>query len=355
MRRLTPAALTLVMFGVIGLLVAAYVAKNLLARDEPVPQATTRNVPMAIADIPQGAVITENHLGMGPYPIERLDRDMLLVNRVIVGRVAKETIKAASPIRANQLYQPGELPSLSDKVGPGMRAVSVEVANTGAMVDGLVKPGEYVDVLFTYGGASSDMDDRFQGGLTMRLFEGVKLIAMNRNMQQGRIDRSANHVTLELSKVQSNIIVLAKDRGSLTLTYNPTGAGDGGLALSNEERVTLYDILGLKPEVPEPEPFMTEIFRGTGMDTLYYNDRGRRVTGNSRRNGFNYRQFMGAPDAAPGRGGRSGGSNMVLPPSQSPAPSGTSAPSVQNNIPEDFPAPALRRAPTASRPLPMNN
>lgn len=358
MRRLTPAALTLVMFGVVGLLVAAYVAKNLLAREEVAAQPTTRNVPMAVADIPAGTVITANHLGMGPYPIERLDRDMLLVNRVIEGRVAKEEIKAAQPIRANQLYQPGELPSLRDKVGADKRAVTVEVASSGALVDGLVKPGEYVDVLFTYAGNSSG--DQFQGGLTMRLFEGVKVIAFNRNLQQSRIDRSGNHVTLELSGPQANIITLAKTRGTLTLTYNPNGAGDGGLALSNEERVTLYEILGLKPQEPEPEPFMTEIFRGNGRDTLYFNDKGRRVDGpaNVRPRGFDYRRFMGLPGDVDDV---NGGGGFQLPPTNAPVDGSTTgtSPSVQNQAPAPpgggGESPAMRRAPTASRMTPMNN
>lgn len=359
MRRLTPALLTLIMFGVVGLLVAAYVAKNLLAREETVAQPTTRNVPMAIADIPIGTMITENHLGQGPYPIDRLNRDMLLVNRVIVGRVAKVDIKAAQPIQANQLYQPGELPSLADMIGPGMRAVSVEVGNTGAMVDGMVKPKEFVDVLFSYN-ASTD-DDRFQGGLTMRLFEGVKVIAVNRSYQQVRLDRSGNHVTLELTEPQANILVLAKDRGTITLTFNPKGAGTGGLALTNTERVTLYEILGLKPADPEPEPFMSEIWRGQGVDTQYFDDKGRRFNGrvnNGRRWGFDYKQFFGVPND-PDYINR-GMDNLRLPPSNpNSAPSapatGAPAPTVQNhNMPQPQDR-SNRRAPTALRDLPMNN
>lgn len=352
MRRLTPAALTMLMFGVVGLLVVAYVAKNLLARETPPPRETTRNIPMPIADIPAGTLITENHLGLGPYPLERLDRDMLLVNRVITGRVAKEEIKAAQPIRANQLYQPGELPSLSDRVGAGMRAVTVDVGNSGALVDGLVKPGEYVDVLFTYN-ANAD-SDQFQGGLTMRLFEGVKVVAFNRSLQQSRIDRSANHVTLELSQSQANIITLAKDRGVLTLTYNPSGAGNGGLALSSDERVTLYEILGLTPAEPDPEPFSSEIFRGAARDQLYFSERGRRLEGYipPGRQGFNYRRYMGAPDAGSDRGA---GPRMTLPPANR-APASGGAPSVQlppNATPQLEMVP--RRDPTALQRVPMNN
>src|SRR5688572_20704762 len=108
------------MFGVIGLLVAAYVAKSLLAVEEPAPVVATRNVPMPVADIQPGTLITETHVGQGPMLVSELRSDMLLNNRVIVGRVAKELLKAATPMRAGQLYEPGARPEL--EIEAGMRA-----------------------------------------------------------------------------------------------------------------------------------------------------------------------------------------------------------------------------------------
>lgn len=264
------------MFGVVGLLVMGYVAKNLLAVQEKPPVIQLRDLPMAVADIAPGTIITESHLGMGKYERSKLTSDMLLANRVIIGRVAKTPIKAAEPIKANSLYQPGELPPL--EVGEGMRAVSIEVGDGVAMVDGMIKPGDHVDILFTaQSGGAGVADNTFQGGLTMRLFEGVKILAINRNYTQSRVDRSSNHVTLELTEPQANIVVLARDRGKLTLTFNPNGKGDGGLALSNAERVTLYEILGLKKQDPAKEPFQTEIYRGGGRAIHTFDERGRHL------------------------------------------------------------------------------
>jgi len=333
-KRLTPAALTLIMFGVVGLLVAAYVAKNLLAVDNRPAPPPSRNIPMAVADIEPGTVITENHLGQGPYPVDQLERDTLLVNRVVVGRVAKEKIPAAQPIRANQLYKPGELPPL--EVPAGKRAVAVDIGESVSMVDGLIKPGEYVDVLFTYRGSTGG-DDDFQGGVTLRLFEGVRLIAINRNTTQGRIERGGNRVTLELTEPQANVIVLAKDRGSLTLTYNPKGPGNGGLALTNAERVTLYEILGLKPKAPDPEPFLTESFRGVNRSVFLFNAQGRRIENYTPpANDRNRMVLPDAPNAAP-----------------TPAPSDfynpPAAPDIERAVPAPPGAPQVRPAPTASR------
>lgn len=357
------------MFGVVGVLVAAYVVKNALARTEGPPPITSRNIPMAIADIAAGTVVTENHLGQGPYPSDKLERDMLLVNRVIVGRVAKDAIKAAQPIRANQLYQPGEQAPLD--LAEGMRAVSVSVGESTSMVDGLIKPGQYVDVLFTYQ-ASGNADDRFQGGLTMKLFDGVKILAINRSITQGRVDRQSNHVTLELTEGQSNVIVLAKDRGQLTLTYNPNGKGSGGLALNNADRVTLYEILGLQRPEPGKEPFMTESYRGSGRGTLLFSDKGRRLdgwgNGTYGRAGFDYKSYFGAPqsDYSGSSSGRysddyrlpSGGGSSA-PAAPAPSNNGNSgnlnAPSVEHSVPAPMDTPGSRPAPTAARLIPIPN
>ena len=347
------------MFGIVGLLVLGYVGKSLLARQEKPVAPALRDMPMAIADIAPGTLVTEGHLGMGKYQRELLKSNMLLANRVIVGRVAKTPIKAAEPIRSDQLYQPGELPPL--EVADGMRAVSVEVGDGVAMVDGMIKPGQYVDILFTaQGGGAGVNDATFQGGLTMRLFEGVKILAINRNFTQSRVDRGNNHVTLELTEAQTNIVVLARDRGKLTLTYNPSNkVGDGGLALSNAERVTLYEILGLKKQDPAKDPFQTEIYRGNGRTTNQFDEKGRFLSGGSGAGGN-----LGVP-----AGGVNGGGQYVLP------NDATNNGAPQNNGRNNAPTPSINqpsqpqqqqqgqpnnnpgapRVPTASLPLPLQN
>jgi pilus assembly protein CpaB len=268
-KRLTPASLTLMMFGVVALLIVAYVAKNLLAAEAPPAQPTEELLPMAIADIPAGTRLTEAHVGRGPYPRQRLEPDMLRTTRVIENRYTRRPIRAGQPIRANDLLAPGELPAL--RVAEGMRAISVEVGDSTAMVDGMLQAGDFVDVLFTFKGGN---DETYRGGVTLRLFEGVRVLVVNRGASSSRGDRGGNHVTLELTEPQANVLTLAHDRGAITLTYNPNGRGAGGLAVDGTERVTLYDILGLKPAT---EPFLTEIFRGSGRSTNRFNEQGRLI------------------------------------------------------------------------------
>ena len=336
--------LTLAMFGILGLLVVGYVAKNLLAVQVKKVVPAMRDVPMAITDISPGTILTAEHLGLGKMQVDQLTREMLLTNRVIVGRAVKSPLKAAEPIKANQLYQPGEMPKL--ELSPGMRAVTVQVTDAAAMVDGMVKPGDHVDVLFTaMSGGAGASDASFQGGLVMRLFEGVKILVINRNMTRGTVDRGNNHVTLELTEPQANAVVLAHDKGKLTLTYNPNGKGNGGLALTNAERTTFYEILGMTRADKPKDPMVTEIYRGPARSTLVWDASGRYVGTRVDSTQTNATPQYVLPPAA----GSVPGDKPTADPAATPAPT-TSLPASPQDNPNQ-----PRPVPTAARPQdPLN-
>lgn len=270
--RFTPFLLTLIMLGLVGLLVVGYVAKRMLATEEVVVEDTRDLIPMALTDLEPGTVITSAHIGLGPIAQSKLDREVLRNDRVVVGRVVRNPITRAQPIRTSDLYAVGERPPL--ELSPGMRAVSVGLGDGTALVDGLVTPGQYVDVLFTPSGVAND-----RGGLVMSLFKGVKVLAINRSQTNTPSVAGTNNVTLELTPEQTNILVLARGKGDLNLTYNPNGLGDGGVAVANENRAYLDEVLGLvAPEEPAP-PFVTEIYTGGGVRTNAFNANGQRAAG----------------------------------------------------------------------------
>lgn len=267
MKRLTPAFVTLLMLVVVGLLIGAYVVKTLMASEEPPAVPETRLIPMPTSDLEPGTLITDAHIGQAPVSRESLTPDTLISTRVVVGRVVKEKLKAAQPIRSNQLYQPGERPPLD--VPADMRAITVVMGDSGSVVDGLIRPSQYVDVHLT---PSNTSDPRLRGGTTMTLFKGVKVLAINRSIATANVDRGGNSVTLELTPEQANIVILADTAGSLTMSYNPNGKGTGGVSISDADRATLEEILSLKP-MPEPTPpFRTEQFRGGRRAVNTYRD-----------------------------------------------------------------------------------
>ncbi|WP_437186185.1 Flp pilus assembly protein CpaB [Planctomicrobium sp. SH668] len=325
MRRLSPAFLTIAMLGVVGLLVVLYVGKKLLARDVAPPSNPSVNVPMALTDLEPGTRITDAHLATGPTSRADLGRDVVLTSRALVGRVVKNKITGAQPISSADLYPPGQNAPLI--IEPGNVAATVAIDSPFAATR-----GQFVDVHFT---PSADPDQEETGGTIMTLFRGVKILEISGSAA----NRNATNVTLELSREQSNIILLAKDRGSLNLVYAPEGRGSGVVGVSDEDRATLYEILGYKkkPEVPEVPPFQTELFQGTGGRDIHYFRDGRRIGDGGYGGGTgNGDGTSGQPNLPPVRRGNlngyNGARNQDSSPSASNAAPVTRRPSAIPNV-----------------------
>jgi pilus assembly protein CpaB len=262
-KRLTPATLFMLMLIGVGGLVAAYAGKKLFARQEVVEAPQLDLMPVPVADLPPGTVITAAHLGQARIKRERLIPESVRSERILIGRVVRNTLKRAEPINTGDLYSPGEGPPLD--IAPGMRAVSIDFQDASAKVDGLIRAGQYVDVHFT----PSSNPDPVKGPFTMTLFKGVKILAMGSG--NSRSQRSST-VTLELTPEQANIILLAKDKGQLQLTYTPEGKGNGGVAIADADRATLSEILGLSEAKKEAPPHTIEMYWGTGRSTVHFRD-----------------------------------------------------------------------------------
>ena len=268
MKRLTPAFVTFLMLIAFAALVGAYIVKTLGAKEEPATIVETRLIPMPIADLEPGTLINEAHLGQAPVPSDALTPDTLISERVILGRVVKEKLNSAQPIRSDQLYQPGERPPI--EVANDRRAVTVTMG-ARSVADGLIRAGQYVDVHLT---PDPSRDPRLQGGTTMTLVKGVKVLAIHRPESASSRGREDFAVTLELSPEQANTVILAGTAGELTVSYNPAGEGNDSVKIGDSDRATLEEILNLKP-LPEPaRPFETEQYRaGSRTVSTFREDR----------------------------------------------------------------------------------
>ena len=205
-----------------------------------------------------------------------------------------------------------------------MRALAVQIAGSQSLVSGLIKPGDRVDVLFTPDSASDA--NRLKGGLTMTLFKGVKMLAINGKQYQWRIDTDKNNVTLELTPEQANIVVLAEKKGNLTLTSNPHSNGTSEVTLRDKDKAFLDEILGLEPEKkPEPKedkpPYISQHFKGGSGFEVQFRD-GQRVMNDN----YNSRSALPRDDrAAPDNGQPAAPANPANPgvrrePNRSPKP-----------------------------------
>jgi len=277
MKRLTPAAVTLITFVVAGLLVTVYFAKLLRAEEAPArlvqpDQATPsefREIPMALGALEPGTLVTPAHLGTGRVKANSIEPETLLTERGLVGRITKEKIEAGRPIRSGQLYQAGERPPLA--VASGMRAVSLSFSHGAALVGGLLRPGQAVDVHLTPR-LDDPSDSRFRGGLTMTLLAGVRVLAVDGPTAGG----DSNTVTLELTPEQANKLILAREKGAIALSFNPDGPAAGQPEGTSQPRATMEEILDFKTSQPSVErrasdrPFTSQTYKGSARTMLEF-------------------------------------------------------------------------------------
>jgi Flp pilus assembly protein CpaB len=258
--KLTPWMLTVSAFGIISLLAVGFLLKKLWAAEVvEAPKSDSRVLPMALQDLQPGVTITRSHVGNGPWSRgtgEPLAPDTILSVDNVIGRIVKEPIKGATPLRGSMFYAPGDLPD--QKVAEGKRAVAIRVSETTATLLQKMKPEQYVDVQLTVdnvnaaggrrslsnsGTASSSGDT----SMTLTLFKGVKLVSLNRSTSNSSSANDSQNVTLELDEAQARIALLAQQKGEIDLIYNPNGPGTGGIEIKTEnDRVTLRELLGLK-------------------------------------------------------------------------------------------------------------
>jgi pilus assembly protein CpaB len=234
-------------------------------------------LPMAITEIEPGTVITRAHVGNGRAKAgETLPEDTFLSLDGVIGRIAREKITSAVPLRGSMFYAPGDFPSL--KVSPGMQAVVVKVSETTAVLSQKMKPEQHVDVLLTVdnlgagdmtrlqstgGSVGGDSISSTSTAMTATLFKGVKILSINRGYTATALQGGdAHNVTLELDEEQTRIISLAQRKGEIDLVYNEGGEEGNGIEInpSEKDRITLKEILGLKDPAPKEKPFKTELW-----------------------------------------------------------------------------------------------
>jgi len=322
--KLTPWLLTLVAFAVICLMAVTFFFKKLWATEVvQAPPIPARTMPMAITEIQPGTVITMKHIGSGPVGADaKLAPDSIISLQSLVGRIAKSQIPAAVPLQGSMFYAIGDYPSL--EIQDGMRAVPISIDDPTSVLSGMIKPGQFVDVYMTTdagGGnqlqSAGGSDAANRKGMTVTLFKGAKVVAFSRNVTGGGSNQT---VTLELDEDEARIMLLAQQKGRIALTYNPTGSGTGGINIKTEnDRVTVEQLLGLTEEPKAKKPFKTEQYHGAGRTSSYWRD-GERVDyqGSSGDSGGTPLQSAGGwqTDAAPAN-------SNDLTQKQQPAVSGT--------------------------------
>ncbi len=272
-RRITPATVTIIVgFGFV-LLACAYLVKAAWRR-QPTGPRVIRDVMIAIRDFPADYVLRREDIGVADLPAHLVPDGTIMERDELVGRRTRVPVKAFQPLSADLFYPPGGGPTLSEKLKPGYRAVTVRAQDADGLL-ALVRPGDRVDVLLTV--PPNRVVPELQGGATLTLIQDVEVLAVDEHIDRlipAADGLSFRTVTGAVTPEQANLLTLAKEHGRLQIVMRSPEDQRG----PPPSRATLYKLLGIKPPEPEeptepaeqPKRFVAEIYRGSGRTRLEF-------------------------------------------------------------------------------------
>ena len=238
--------------GVICGLVAAVLVFVIVAQSNDEGDGT-RSVVVAKLDIPAQSRLVADMLEVKTLPADEIGSEAFTARSQVVDRITGVAIAAGEQILPTMVSnKAGE--SLTFKISPGKRAVSIEVKEA-VTAGGNVQPGDTVDVvgIFSLG---QDVDIAsvlavFAPGaepvvtpmntdrnLAATILEGVKVLAVGQSLAESEEKTStsatkpetdaesrpkAKSVTLEVTPQQAQLLSLADEYGVLRLSVRPFG------------------------------------------------------------------------------------------------------------------------------------
>ena len=161
------------------------------------------------------------------------------------GSLVRKFVDAGSPITLQDILRPRDRGFLASVLAPDSRAISIKVDEESG-VSGLIRPGDYVDVVLTQVFEKAEPGRR---ALSETVLPDVRVIAVDQEITQGGRSNAAaagipnpvpgrllQTVSLELKPEQVKKITVAKQLGTLSLAVRSAveqwDQADGGAALS---------------------------------------------------------------------------------------------------------------------------
>lgn len=174
--------------------------------------------------LPVGTIITADSVSFQEWPKEMV-RDAYFLDgeadmNKLLGTVVRYPITAGQPVTQGALVAPGDRGFLAAALGPGMRAVTINVsAKTG--VGGFIFPGDHVDLLLTQ--TVSGQGDGQSLKTAETFLRNVRVLATDQStettVEDGKtVVRAFRTVTLEVTPKIAEKIEVAQTIGTISLS-----------------------------------------------------------------------------------------------------------------------------------------
>ncbi|MEO6435774.1 MAG: Flp pilus assembly protein CpaB [Tepidisphaeraceae bacterium] len=281
-------------------LITAKVGTDMLKKYGGKAGAATKIV-VATRDMEPGHVIAEKDVVLMEVSANVVPEKALREVKAAVGRTVLGTAAKSYPMLDSQLSAPGSGSGIQAMIPKGMRAVTVDVSDSGS-VAGLLTPGCYVDVISTLRHGNQIVAKTVVENVKVQFVQRGKTSGSSRSSAaaaSGSLEATGpvKTVTLVVLPQQAMAIELSQTSGKprLILRGNSDTSSSEGMIVSQNQ------LLGIPDEVPEPvviekvvekpapdrvfdnvepaEPVTNkrpvEIIRGGAKETIYYDEEGK--------------------------------------------------------------------------------
>jgi pilus assembly protein CpaB len=230
-------------------LMAAFLARNWLrsARDATAPLLTSTIV-VAVKPLAFGAALAGDDVAEIPWATSRVPDGAFVTKNELFkdgNRFLLTSLARNEPVLRPKITEPGQRASLSSLLEDGRRAVTVRVDDVRG-VAGFIRPGDFVDiVLIAEEGAAR------RENYSEVLLQHVKVLAVDQLASESQEKPSvAKAVTLEVTPVQAQKILLASNIGKLSLILRRSAE----TSIDPSQRVTERDLGNGLPLRAAPTP-----------------------------------------------------------------------------------------------------
>lgn len=245
-------------------------------------QASQTSVLIAKRDIPAGGVIDPNALEIKIVPNQFVQPGAVTSLDRISGMTVTTPISKGEQIILSKLsFQPTG--SLAPNVPPGKRAITISIDNIASLA-GLLKPGDYVDVIALLPIPTQTQEGKTTVKITtLQLFQKVLVLAVGKEMAQtsreeegSRYSREAQRsssdkaplITLALSPQEANLIAFVQEQGKIKLVLrSPTDVKVEPIQPASWETLFSYIMPDQLKEEPQAKGYL-EIYRGLNKEKV---------------------------------------------------------------------------------------
>jgi pilus assembly protein CpaB len=214
-----------------------------VTENTPAPAPLTVGYFVAARPLPRGTLAREEDFAVRSVPSDSVPAGAILDTpdaRIgLRGSLVRKFLDAGSPVTSQDVLRPRDRGFLASVLAPDSRAISIKV-DAESSVSGLIRPGDYVDVVSTQVIEKADLA---HGTLSETVLHNVRILAI----QDGPANKERT-VSLELAPEQLSKIAAADQLGKLSLAVRSavdqqdTGSTDTTVVVYAGNKVKRYSV-----------------------------------------------------------------------------------------------------------------